>query len=100
MIDPFWVIKALSAGWTDVHRHTVSPLPPVSCRVYMQPTDYLVFHTGVTLCRTLNDLPPGLLVTSQYLTLLFFSVSRVLQQARDRVRFKLRPELKKNLITN
>lgn len=66
-------------------------MPASSLESCIQPTPYLLFRTGVILGKTfkwLTALPS--LANSQYLTLLFFSVSRVLQQTGDLVLFKLR----------
>lgn len=92
--DPFWVIKASGVGgkgWADRRRASWISMPASSSESCIQPTPCLLFRTGVILCKTfkwLAALPS--LANSQYLTLLFFSVSRVLQQTGDLVLFKLR----------
>lgn len=91
--DPFWVIKAWGGGkgWADWRRASWISMPASLLESCIQPTPYLLFRTGVILCKTfkwLTALPS--LANSQYLTLLFFSVSRVLQQTGDLVLFKLR----------
>lgn len=57
--DPLWVIKASSA---KAGQNSAGILN-VKVRVgllesYIPPSYYLVFHTGVILCKTLNDSLP------------------------------------------